>query len=354
MAESKGRNRPSPAPEAPAAELEAALPVGGAALQSTLAGVSPVGITGGGITADGATLPAGMFGGVLSGDANAADNLRKVAPTFGEVLKSIGLAVAETQAALDKTLADTVTALSETTITVVTDVVQAIDEDGLPDLSNSEIITEDVSLANFMEPTAHAFDHVGVSMDLSVGEMSSSQGFTFNQKQTSVNVGGGWFSIFGGFASGSASHSRTKLEVDNSQSTAWSTGRVRVDAQLSARPTDKLPVGAEIAIGPIISYSQGEAKETKQNGAARRTVDVTLEVRKETGVANPGKTLEVDVSPFSFSFAGSGGFTGSTTNTDGKVRLVLTRDVPAGATAPVRGTIRVKLGEVRRKFEISL
>jgi hypothetical protein len=113
-------------------------------------------------------------------------------------------------------------------------------------------------------------------------------------------------------------------------------------------------VGAEIAIGPIISYSQGEAKETKQNGATRRTVDVTLEVRKETGVANPGKTLEVDVSPFSFSFAGSGGFTGSTTNTDGKVRLVLTRDVPAGATAPVRGTIRVKLGEVRRKFEISL
>lgn len=353
MAESKGRNRPA-APEAPVQEVEASLPVGGAALQSSLAGVSPVGITGGGITAAADTLPAGMFGGVLSGDANAADNLRKVAPTFGEVLKSIGLAVAETQAALDKTLADTVTSLSETTITVVTDVVQAIDENGRPDLANSEIITEEVSLANFMEPTAHVFDHVGVSMDLSVGEMSSSQGFTFNQKQTSVNVGGGWFSIFGGFAGGSASHSRTRLEVENSQNTAWSTGKVRVDAQLSARPTDKLPVGAEIATGPMITYSQGEARETKANGVTRRTVEVVVEVRQETGAPNPEKTLEVDVVPFGFAFSSSGGFTGSKTNPDGKVKLVLSRDVPAGSTGPVRGSIRVKLGEVRKKFEISL
>ncbi len=354
MAESKGRNRPSPAPEAPAAELEAALPVGGAALESTLAGVSPVGITGGGITADGATLPTGLLADTLGGDANAADNLRKVAPTFGEVLKSIGLAVAETQAALDKSLADAVTSLSETTITVVTDVVQAIDEDGLPDLSNSEVITEEISLATVMSPVSHTFRHVGVSMDLSVGEMSSSQGFTFNQKQTSVNVGGGWFSIFGGFAGGSASHNRTGLTVDNSQETAWSTGKVRVDAQLAGTPTDKLPVGAEIAIGPMITYAQGEAKETKAAGVTRRSVEVVIEVRKASGVPNPGKNLEVDVTPFGFAFSSTGGFAGTTTNADGKIKLILSRDVPAGSSGPVKGSLRVKLGEVRRKFEISL
>lgn len=354
MADSKGRNRSSAAPEAPVREVEEALPMGAAALESTLAGVSPVGITGGGIAPAGETLPAGLFGGVLGTDANAADNLRKVAPTFGEVLKSIGLAVAETQAALDKSLADSVTALSETTITVVTDVVQAIDEDGRPDLANSEVVTQDISLATVMAPVAHTFNHVGVSMDLSVGEMSSSQGFTFNQKQTSVNVGGGWFSIFGGFAGGSASHNRSSLSVDSSQETAWSTGKVRVDAQLSGRPTDKLPVGAEIAIGPMITYSQGEARETKAAGITRRSVEVIVEVRKETGAANPNKNLEVDVTPFGFAFSSSGGFNGTTTNADGKVKLVLSRDVPAGSSGPVKGTIRVKLGEIRKKFEISL
>jgi hypothetical protein len=354
MADSKGRNRPAPAPEAQAAELEAAFPVGGAALQSTLAGVSPVGITGGGIAADGATLPTGLFGGVLSGDG-AADKLNKVAPTFGEVLKSIGLAVAETQAALDKTLVDTVTELSETTITVVTDVVQAINEDGLPDLASSEIITEELSLVNFVTPVAHAFDHVGLSMDLNVGEMSSTQGFTFTQQQTSVNVSGGWFSIFGGFAGGSVSHNRTGLTVDNSQGTAWATGRVRMDAQLSARPTDKLPVGAEVAIGPVITFSQGEVKETKQTGApTRRTLDVVVEVRTEAGQPNPNKILEVDVTPFGFAFSSTGGYGGSSTNTEGKVKLVLSRDVVAGSTAPVRGTVRVKLGDMRKKIEISL
>lgn len=363
MAEQKGRNR-NPAPEAPAMEAEAPaaagleIPVGGAALEAAVARAAPA-TPGGYVAAD--LLPTGFLGSTLA-DANAADDAREIAPTFGDVLKSIGLAVAESQKSLDDSLVTTAQKLSETTITVVTDVVQVLDEDGLPDLSQSEIVTEELSLVNFVPPTPHMWNHVAVSMDMSVGEITSESGFTFKQKQTSVNVGGGWFSVFGWFAGGSASHHATEVAAKSESESKWATGSVRMDAELGSRPTDKLPVGTEVAIGPRVTFSQGPVVEEKKTGYVRRSIEVVVEVRKATGEYNPGKALEVEVTPFAFSFAphpvddpAAPKVPGSTTGKFGTIKLVITRDVPANnPLTPAKGTVSVKLGQIRRKFEVTL
>ncbi len=359
MAEEKGRTR-NPAPAATVREAEAPatdLPTGAVSLEAAVAqAVAPTIPVGGHIASD--MLPTGFFGSVL-GDANAADDAKEIAPTFGDVLKSIGLAVAESQKALDDSLVTTAQKLSETTIKVVTDVVQVLDEDGRPDPTASEIITEEMSLVNFVPPTPHMWNHVAVSMDMSVGEITSESGFTFKQKQTNVNVGGGWFSVFGWFAGGSASHSSTEMNVKSETENKWATGSVRMDAELGSRPSDKLPVGAEIATGPRITFSQGAVKEEKRTGFLRRSMELTVEVRKDTGEPNPNKVLEVDVAPFSFSFvndaASSPKLTGSTTNTAGVIKVLLTRDVPVNnPLTPTKGTVRVKLGQIRKQFEVTL
>jgi hypothetical protein len=360
MADKKDRDQNAPGPDTPSrSEASAppadspsgpAMPIAGSPLEAVSVSIP----TGGYVASD--MLPTGFFTNPL--DANVGDDGQEIAPSFGEVLKSIGLAVAESQKALDESLVKTAQELSETTIKVVTDVVQVIDEDGRPDPSQTQLVTEEVSLVNFVPPSPHAWNQVAISMDMSVGEISSERGFTFQQKQTSANLGGGWFSAFGWFGGGT-SHNAATVDQSNTSESKWATGQVRMAAELGARPSDKLPVGAEIAIGPKISFSQGAVSEVKQTGFLRRVVEVTVEVRKANGDPNPSKPLEVDVTPFAFAFVDHTGpdaaLAANTTGARGQIKLRLTRDVPINnALSPQRGTVRVRLGQIRKQFDITL
>jgi hypothetical protein len=358
MSEEKGKRR-AERPAAPQVTEEATLPAGlNDAIQAT--GLVPA------TEADAAVLAAAVpVGATLQGDAASTlgglmgvtsplGQFQDVMPTFGNVLMNIGAGVAQSQEEMDKSLVATVQKLRDATITVVTDVIQELDDQGLPDATKEvKLVTEEVSLLNYVPPTQHLWNRVALSMDLTVTGMSAENGMVFKQQQTQASgvAGSSWWGAYNWF-DGQASTSTQQQSTRSAYEQQWSSGQVRLDATLGSRRMEKLPVGAEVSTGPQISFSMGQTTETKAGPLVRRAVEVTLQVRKRNGQVSPGQNLVVSSDPFPYAFATP---EGSTTNATGKVVVQLTRDYPATVTpAPTPGTLSVKMGEMVRNFDITL
>lgn len=305
----------------------------------------------------GGRAPAGLFGQSLALEADTSAEFADLAPTFGDVLLSIGEGVADSQDALDQGLVDTAVELSSTKVTVVSDVIQKLDEDGLPVAADTELISKEVSLINYVNPTVHEWSHVAVSMDLSVGAMDNERGVQFERTQNNLSMGGvGLFWGFLGWFQMSESESRNYYSRNVDRESDWARGQVRLDAQLKPRNIERFPTPAEISIGPQIYFSQGAVNETESGGVVTaRSLELEIFVRKADGSVNPSVTIELDSGAFRQSFKSDEGYTGTTTNADGKCRVTLTRDIPnARFLGGLKSKISVNLGDVTKVTEITL
>lgn len=364
MSEDKGKRRGT-RPAEPNVPEEATLPVGAAHAPLSAAPLVPAV----GDVVDPHTLapveipvltelqgvndPASMMTG-LTGGGSPLGQLADVMPTFGNVLLSIGTGVAASQEAIDRSLVDTVKKLQDTRITVVTDVIQELGDDGLPDVEKGPSVeTQEVSLINYVPPTHHLFKSVKISMDMSVAGVSSEHGLVFNQQQTSASgVSGSSYWGFYGWFDGYGSHSRQEQTAVSQAEQQWSSGQVRMDAVLGARRMEKLPVGAQVEIGPQISFSVGTAREATTGNVTQRWVEVTVQVRKSDGAVNISQPLVITSDPFPYAYVGSHT---STTDTDGKTVVRIYRDYPKGlAPTPARGRLTVTMNAIVRTFDVTL
>lgn len=301
------------------------------------------------------TLPAGLGASLL--DADVSQELRDSTPTFGNVLRSIGLGVAASQQALDASLVDTVRRLSDTTIKVVTDVIQKLDDDGLPVTASTQLVTNELSVLNFVTPTVHQWEQVNLSMDLTVGSFEAEQGLVFHRNQWDIAVH--TYGLFWGFIGWTDTHNNSS-DVDVTRQTRqeqdWAEGQVRLDALLAPRRTTKFPVPAQVAIGPQLFFTLGSITETAGagGGITARSIEVTIRVLKRDGGNNPSKNITLDSGGLLQSFITGGGFTGSTTNADGLVKVTLTRNLNPFFSRPVRFVVKASLGSVSRTTSITL
>lgn len=301
--------------------------------------------------------PIGMFSAPMGLGADVSQEFAELAPTFGDVLLSIGTGVAESQDALDQGLVETARTLSDTKITVVTDVIQHLDEDGLPEVGETDLVTHDVSLINYVTPTVHEWSHVALSMDLSVGAMDNERGMSFTQKQrTSGYSGVGLLWGFVGWFGESGRETFSSYNSNVRQESDWANGQVRVDAQLRPRDVGQFPAPAEVTIGPQIYFSLGTVTETMSGGVVTaRSVDVIISVRKADGDQNPSVNISLDSGPFRQSFSTTDGFSGTTTNSDGQCKVTLTRDIPSTRfLRAMTADITVHLGELKQTSAITL
>lgn len=302
-----------------------------------------------------AGLPAGLGPAALT-PADVSGQLAAVAPTFGQVLGSVGQGVADSQTALDQGVIDTVTDLADTKITVVTDVIQHLNDDGEPDPSQTQLVSADLSVLNFFTPTIHEWKRVAISMDLSVGAFSETDGLTFNAEQQGGGVGGvGLFWGFLGLGYDYDYDNTQTFQQTHQQESSWSAGEVRIDAILAPRQTGKFPIPSQVSVGPQIVFSQGAVKETAvAGGGVNRSVDVLITVLKAAGDPNPNKALTVDAGPLRTSFSTTAPFTGSQTNADGNVEVTLIRNVPNSGTGAVKVPVLVRLGELSQGFTLTI
>ncbi len=306
----------------------------------------------------GGDFPAALFSTDLAAlEADVSGELGAVAPTFGDVLFSLGQGVAASQEALDRSLTETARQLSDTKITVVNEVVQTLDDDGLPDLGATELIENEVSLINYVAPTVHEWRRMALSMDLTVGELDNERGFTFNRRQR--YIGARAYGLLWGFIGWFDTDDRTEERGVVSRfdyEADWSAGQVRMDALLGPRRSEPFPVPAEVAIGPQIFFSQGSVTETLADGVpTERQVDLLIKVRKADGSVNPNVNLELESDLFTFSFYTEDGYTGSQTNAEGEVKVRVIRNLPSPRfTRPIRGQLTARLGQIKRSLTLSL
>lgn len=326
---------------------------------------APEGSTGGALSTRTAAPPAGRTGDLPIGrlaqtlalEADASDEFAALAPTFGDVLGSIGIGVAESQAALDAGLVEAARTLSETKIEIVTDVVQKLDDDGLPVAEDTELLSSEVALINYLSPTVHEWKHVALSMDMSVGEMDNERGVTFTRVQREGNVTAtGLFWGFLGWFDHKQSETRTTAIDTTDREADWARGQVRLDAMLAPRRTEKFTAPAQVAIGPQLYFSRGSVDEaTDGDDLTGRSIDLVLDVRKADGSVNAGVNIDIDTDRFTYSFADTDGFTGSLTNNDGRVIVTVTRQIPNRRFArAIPGRVTARLGAIEQSTEVSL
>lgn len=322
----------------------------------TTTAAPPGGVPEGRILSSDALVPGGMAG-ALALEADVSGELAQLAPSFGDILASIGRGVADSQTALDRGLVSTANALSQNNITIVTDVIQELNDDGLPVPSATQLVTQSVSLINFVRPTAHQWSHVALRMDMTVGAVDNERGMTVNTRNRSFTaVNAGLFLGILGIGVMSVKSNSTFRKEESDFESNWAEGRVMMDALLQPRTVEGFDPPAEVTIGPQIFMALGSVQETLSSGVVTaRSTTVVITVRKADGSVNPSVAIDVDPGPFNLSFSTTGGFTGNTTNAGGQCSITLTRSIPNPLfQRPVRGTVTVSLGQIDRTVSVSL
>jgi hypothetical protein len=288
--------------------------------------------------------------------ADATGRMDAIAPTFGAILASIGDGVANAQTALDQSVVQTVQALAETKITVVSEVIEVLDDDGLPDVEKTELITQNVSVLNYVTPTVHEWKHVALNMDMQVSAVDNETGMEVSVSQSQSETGSA--GLLGFLSVGYYAHSDSYQNMisNTHYESEWAQGQVTMDAVLGPRNTTKFPVPASVSIGPQIFFSQGKLDTKSADGVVtERSVELLITVRKASGDVNPGVGLLLDPAGLLPAFSTENGYTGSTTNTEGKCLVKLTRAIPNPAFAQAsRRTVKVTLGQITKTYTLTI
>ncbi|HEX8115368.1 MAG TPA: hypothetical protein VF516_46900 [Kofleriaceae bacterium] len=267
--------------------------------------------------------------------SDVTDELERGGPALGSFVKSVGLAVAEAQTQLDKTLVETAKALSGQTIKVMAVFEQEIDEDG--QLQTGRIQQMELPLVNYLMPTAYKWSRVFLEADMNVSEFNSKNGL--NIKQNAGYVAGstqgkyGWTG-FSGSASLSAGYSSSDTAVAASASTDVAAGKLHLEATLEPRSDIELPKPFVVQKGPRLTLSatgveditetqpgQNGAPDTKVVVGKKAFVDCFLQ--KKDGSPLASKQLTVEITPGGLLFESDPG--GFKTSSEGKMQLTISR-----------------------------
>lgn len=299
---------------------------------------------------------------VLPAAAEAADiteEAERAGPAFGSFVKSVGLAVAEAQTQLDKSLVDTAKALSEQKINVIAFLEQLLDDDGK--LMDGNEIMQELPLINYLMPTAYQWSRVYLEADMNVSEFNTANGFNIQGKSSSFGIGasGGYGLLSGGWnARGGISYSSGNYQASGgtSYSQDFAAGHMRMEATLEPRGDIQIPQPMILQKGPTLQVLMGEREDIMDagNGTAviGRRVKLTAVVTRSDGSPNSGKTLgcNVDRPDFNYSVSGNG-----TTDPDGKVVITVERRGAAfSEDSFTQAQVRVWLGLVNQAIPISL
>lgn len=296
---------------------------------------------------------------IPSSEADASAEIAVAAPTFGALLRSVGLAVATSQTALDNGLIESVNQLSSTDITIVTDVIIRLDDNGLPMTPNpaTDLITSKVSVLNYFMPTIHEWRRVSMSMDLTIGRFSSQDAFTYERTQYSGSVGGvGLFWGFLGWFDDSSSENKQGGTNTHQSETNFTQGEVRLDALLAPRQTQGFKPPIKATKGPRIVIAQSGTRDLKDGDKLiGRETDLLIHVLKANGGDNAAKTLTLESGGLLPTFLDDGVFDGATTNADGRIKVTLKRTIPGFLFGqPRRYTVTAVLGQIRQPVDITL
>lgn len=295
-------------------------------------------------------------------EADITDEAKSAGPVFGDFLKSVGFAVAETQDKLDKTFRDTAHALSEELIDVIAVFEQQIDDDGR--MLEGHAHVQKLPLINYVMPTIQEISHCSISADMQVREFSSSDGFQIQGQSHTLNAGAsGSFGPLGGSVSAHADYGMNIYDTKGGSNRAEDTaaGTMHLEATIQPRETVQLPKPFVTQKGPALKLTLDKVDALKEEVAGategapktqRRKgtkATITAELRGSNGAELSGKKLEVSVNQPTVGQS----IPSSTTDSKGLVTIELERE-SADEWKPLETTVRVWLGLVSQSIIVAL
>lgn len=288
-------------------------------------------------------------------DTATASKLADAAPVFGDVLRSIGHAVAMTQTALDDTALASLQTLAAQKVDVPVLVEQTLTDDGIPDttLEGTKITTASMPLTSIIMPSMQQVDQMTLRMDVRVAGFDATSGIKFNQNIASAGAsfGSGGF----GFA---LSMSNTNVNAQFSNMSDFSSGSVMMSLDIVDRTGFQIPTPLEYVIGAsllvrLTSIGQKVTAATTSPppgtpASVKRTAELTVKEVKRSGAVEllDMGDYEVTVPPGLQFIKGTG--------TTDKGKLTISYSPATAADPYVERKCAVNIGPLTKEFTVHL
>ena len=301
---------------------------------------------------------------VTSAEANVTNEIADAGPAFGTFLRSIGMAVADTQKALDLSMVQTAEALSKQSVKIAAVFEQVVDDDG--QLGDSQVHMADVPLITLVTPNALSFTQVHVTADMEVEEFTNAKGLKIKKNHTDFNLNArAKYSMFGGFgASGGTNLNVTSdgHEENTSDASDKAAGKLHMEATIEPR---EIPIPQPFVVqkGPRLRLVPGERRDLKADGTPATTpadvkmreLTITAYLVKADGAPLAG-TLQVTCdAAFPFTVATTNSKANTTAEDTGILTIKVTR---TGLTPETLGlqntTVRASMGLVTASTDIAI
>lgn len=274
-------------------------------------------------------------------NTDVSGQLSTAGMAFGDLVRLTGAAVASTQQQLNKTAADSTSALAKTLVDVIA--VQEVDYDDNGTVTGAKTFTSQLPLIDVVDPVLYQWSQVRLQ-----GRFTASQFATTSSTDTHTNSStdssgqAGVLLIFGG-GYNNFQWDDSQTHVDSNFRVESSVGLMRMNAILEPRHDIGVPKPRQAVVGPQISIDAGPIADVG-NPATSRTMEVVVTYLKADGTPISGKELSIDTAGVGWSYKGGQ----TTTDGTGALTIVLTRQFVGDTPdrSPVDFVVSVRKGIV--------
>jgi hypothetical protein len=273
-------------------------------------------------------------------NTDVSGQLATAGMAFGDLVKLTGKAVADTQTKLNKTGADSTSALATTLVDVIA--VQEVDYDDNGNVTGEQTFTQQLPLIDFIDPVIYQWTQVRLQGRFTASQFAATAS-TDTHTNTSTDASGqaGLGIIFGGGYNNfqwddSQTHVNTNFEIEDS------VGLLRMNAVLEPRHDIGVPKPRQAIVGPRIAIDGGPITDVGAP-ATSRTMEVVITYTNSNGDPLANKELAIDTQGVAWAYQA-----GSTTDANGAVTIVLTRQFVGDNPdrTPVNFVVTVRKGIV--------
>lgn len=286
---------------------------------------------------DTSNLPVGLQSATLAEGPgnNVGDKLGGAGLAFGDLVKQVGMSVAETQRRLNETCAATANSLASTTVDVIA--VQATEyyEDGR--VKENKNITMPLPLVNFIDPVNYEMATVHLQGVFQASEFKAANLNTTDSSRFGGSASlhlGGWLSspsagsgvaaAGAAAASGSggsynyASQGSSHTESGSASTQAYEFGQVRMNAEMIPRDDIGVPKPNHIVRGPSLLMVPQELVTDPERPSAEdpleeRSVVVKVTYRRQptsaapAGAPIPGASFAIETGGLPWNYCNAAG-----------------------------------------------
>ena len=251
-------------------------------------------------------------------NTDVSGQLSTAGMAFGDLVRLTGAAVASTQQQLNKTAADSTSALAKTLVNVIA--VQEVDYDDDGTVTDTHTFMSQLPLIDVVDPVLYQWSQVQLQGRFTASQFAASSSTDTTSSSASSGNGQAGVMLFlgGGYNNFQVDNSSTSL--DTNFRVESSVGLMRMNAILEPRHDIGVPKPRQAVVGPQISIDAGPIADVG-NPATSRTMEVVVTYLKADGTPIAGKELSIDSAGVGWSY--KGGVT--TTDGTGALTIVLTR-----------------------------